>query len=421
MNAQMMTQSQDLNARALSIEAWAERHFLDDHGLVYTQIDRATGKPLTAGFFGPDDDPHPVGGADPVGMYSYENCGMTTGAYTQALLERYAASGDPTALERARRGFLALRHIYDMGRQLEAGFFPKIYGGRFSEQTSTDQVLYAVLALDRFSAFATETERREIATMIGKMVGFWVERNYTYHYYHVRDMQWPLARFPSLLLLAFNHTGDTRFQSEYARLLAQGVNRHPGESRLRRKRNGEMPPSDFEREHQAWVLSGTADAVTMDIMELDYVLRNDPDNEWAACWRRSVELMWAEGTASLAPDGRVYVQCLVDMQTGESRPMPPRSPGSCSYMRYCSGARSGWSSMIARAGVQALPYLAAHGPARETINHILGALDVETLTYVDDPERFAPEHRFMTRFLSGDALANWLWAYWLLQSGNKKA
>jgi hypothetical protein len=249
--------------------------------------------------------------------------------------------------------------------------------------------------------------------MIGFMVDFWVKRNYTYHYYHVRDMQWPLARFPSLLLLAHRHTGDRRFRDEYRRLLADGVNRHPGESRLRRKRSGDVPPSDFEREQQAWVLFSTADAVTMDIMELDVLLRHDPENEWADCWRRSVEMMWDEGGASIAPDGRVYVQCLVDTRTGETRPMPPRSPGSCAQMPYFSGAKSGWSSMIARAGVQSAPYLPEPEAAYTTAHRILAALDADDLTYMDQPERFAPEHRFLTRFLSGDAMANWLWAYWL--------
>ncbi len=402
-----------LQHRAHALEEWAEAHFLDPDGIVYSQLDRATGKPLTAAFFAPDDDIHPVGGADPAGMYSYENCGMTTGAYLQALVCRYEAEGDPAALERARRGYHALRHVYDLGRQLEEGFFPKIYGGRFTQQTSTDQVLYAVQALDRFSAVASEAERREIARMIGCMIGFWVKRKYRFGYYHIPDMEWPLARFPSLLLLAHKHTGEAPFWAEYERLLAEGVNRHPGESRLRRKRSGEVPPSEFEKEQQAWVLFSTADAVTMDIMELEYLLRHDSGNEWADCWRRSVATMWAEGAASLAPDGRVYVQCLVDMRTGEPRPLPPRSPGSCAHMAYFSGAKSGWSSMIARAGVQAAPHLDAPAPALAAARRILEALDLQDLSYVDEPERFEPRHRFKTRFLSGDAMANWLWAYWL--------
>ena len=404
--------SLSLGSRAHAIEEWAEAHFLDPNGLVYTQIDRATGMPLTPAFFTPADDPHPTGGADPAGMYRYENCGMTTGAYTQALVCRYEVTCDPAALQRARRGFHALRRVYEMGKNLEEGFFPKIYGGRFSDQTSTDQVLYAVLALDRFSAVATEAERRDVARMIGCMIGFWVKRNYHYKFHHIPDMQWPLARFPSLLLLAHRHTGEERFHAEYERLLAQGVNRYPGESRLRRKRSGEVPPSDYEREQNAWVLFSVADAVTMDVMELEYLLRNDPSNAWADCWRGSVAMMWAEGAAAIAPDGKVYAQCLVDMKTGATRRLPPRSPGSCAHMPYFSGAKSGWSSMVARAGVQAAAHVSEPQPVIAECRRILAALDIADLSYMEEPERFAPEHRYNTRFYSGDAMANWLWAYW---------
>ena len=38
--------------------------------------------------------------------------------------------------------------------------------------------------------------------------------------------------------------------------------------------------------------------------------------------------------------------------------------------------------------------------------------DAKDFTYYDEPERFRPELRFKTRFLSGDSIANWLWAYW---------
>ena len=68
--------------------------------------------------------------------------------------------------------------------------------------------------------------------------------------------------------------------------------------------------------------------------------------------------------------------------------------------------------MIARAGVQA----AGHLPEKQDIlgaaHHVLESLDIQDLTYFDEPERFSPRDRFKTRFLSGDSIANWLWAYW---------
>jgi len=413
-----MTPAPDhLAARARIIEAWAEAHFIDPHGVVYTSLDKATGRPLTNSFFEPEAESLNIPGYTAAEFWNYEDCGMTTGAYMQAMVWRYEAERAPAALECARRCYRALKHIYDMGKQLEEGFFPKIYGARFSNQTSTDQVLYVVLALDHYAPHADKDERAEIARMIAHMIQFWVKRKYRYLYYDVPDMLWPLVRFPSLLLLAYNHSGDAQFKVEYERLLAEGVNRHPEFDYLRRKRDGEIKLSDYEKQQNAWLISNMAGYVTMDVMELDYLLRNDPSNSWAATWRQSARQMWEEARLALAPDGKAFVNVLVAMATGIPRPPDPfyveGKPGyGWTYGRYISGAKSGLSSMIARAGVQA----ARHLPEREAIlgdsKRILETLDVQDLTYLDQPERFLPRHRFMTRFYSGSAMADWLWAYW---------
>jgi len=403
--------------RAKDMEAWAEKHFIDSNGVVYTMIDCATEAPLTDNFFEPEAESFPMPGCTPAEFWNYENCGMTTGAYLQAMVCRYEATRDSGAMAQARRSYQALRHVYEMGKQLEEGFFPKIYGGRFSTQTSTDQVLYAVLALDRYAAQATDDERRDIANMIGNMIRFWSKRDFKYNYYNVVNMQWKLARFPSLLLLAYRHTNDSVFRTECDRLLAQGVNRYPGEEQLRPKRAGERPLSDYEQQQGAWMISNMADCATMDVMELDYLLRSDPDSEWVPTWRQSMRQMWEEGALTIAPDGKVYVNVLVDMKTGKPRPPDPilfdwLDAYGWSYVRYVSGAKSGWSSMIARAGVQAAPHVPDPKPVVAEARRILTALDIKDLTYLEQPERLLPRHRFMTRFYSGDAMTNWLWSYW---------
>jgi len=405
-----------LDQRSRAIEAWAEDHFIDPDGVVYSQIDKATGGPITDAFFGPDADTMKIPGFTAAEFENYENCGMTTGAYMQAMICRYEVEHDAAALQRARRCFKALKHIYDMGKELEEGFFPKIYGARFSNQTSTDQVLYAVLALDRYSPHANAQERQEIDRMISRMIQFWVKRKYRYLYYHIPDMLWPLNRFPSLLLLAFNHSGDPQFKAEYDRLLAEGWNKFPGNERLRRKRNGEVPPSDYEKKQHAWLIAHMSDSLTMDVMEFDYLLRHDPANQWAVNWRQSTRQMWEESVLTIAADGKVYVHMLVDMDTGAVRPPDPIYFGGTghgwTYLNSLSGAKSGWSSMIARAGVQAAFHLPEKPKILEVARHILESLDIQDLTYLDQPERLMPPHRFLTRFLSGDAITNWLWAYW---------
>lgn len=399
---------QTLHHKAAAIEEWTENHLIDPDGVVYSQVD-TSGRTLTDALFDPESEVH-LPGVSQADFWNYENCGMTTGAYLQALVFRYEAERDPAALDRAKRCYRALRHIYDMGKQLEEGFFPKIYGARFSRQTSTDQVLYAVMALDKYAPHANEEEREEIARMIANMIRFWVKRKYHFGYYHIPDMLWPLARFPSLLLLAFNHSGEKLFKDEYDRLLAEGVNRFPGESRLRRKLAGEILPTEYEKKQHAWLIHALPDAVTMDVMELDYLLRHDPGNSWAETWRKSTAMMWNEGRLALAPNGKAYTHVLVDMETGRPR-RPDPSPG-------VPGTETGWSTMIARAGVQAAPHLT--GQKEEIIGQarlVLEALAIADLTYFDGPERFGPKEKFKTRFISGDAVTNWLWAYWLGRNG----
>ena len=151
-----------------------------------------------------------------------------------------------------------------------------------------------------------------------------------------------------------------------------------------------------------------ADCITMDVMELDYLLSNDPGNPLARTWKTSVLTMWNEAKITLAPDGKYYSQVLVDMQTGEVRRPPGYQQGDGEY----HGAKSGWSSMIARAAVTVAKYYPADEAIRASVSKVLNSLDVNDFTYYDEPERFPPEFRFNTRFLSGDAIANWLWAYW---------
>jgi hypothetical protein len=413
-----MTES--LCLRAKKIEEWAETHMIDSNGIVYTFIDKNTNRSATSEFFEGYDAYSPPG-YTPAEYDAYENCGMTTGAYLQALCFRYDVEKDTMTLMRARRCFEALCYIYNMGKELDEGFFPKIYGNRFSTQTSTDQVLYAAMALDHFSKYATDAEQKEIDRMIVAMVRFWVKRAYRYTYFNLVDMPWPLGRFPSLLLLAFNHSGDEGFKKEYDRLLAMGVNQYPTEEQLRPKLAGLWPPSDYERSQQAWMLINMADCVTMDSLELDYLLRNDPQNQWAPAWRMSMQQMWNEGKLTFAMDGTCYTSVLIDFETKEVRRLEPKmlEPGigdaldGWSFSRYIHGASSGWSTMLARAGIQVYQHISDDPSLPSTVLNILRSINLDGLTYYNEPERFLPQHRYLTNFVSGDALGSWLWAYWL--------
>ena len=399
--------------KAGRMEAWLEDHFIDPDGLVYTFLDKGTKRPPTEETFAGTGEPSSfqdwhINGFTRSEFAAYENCGMCAGAYLQALLLQFRLTGNSSALDRARRCFGAIKHVFAIGKLLEPGFFPKIYGGRFSPQTSTDQVLYAVTAMDAFHEFANANEKAEICAMIPSMVEFWVKRQYRYTYYQCVDMQWPLERFPSLLVLASKYSGDTSFKREYDRLLP--LTAEPGNARITPKIKGKEQPIAFERQHHAWLANQLADAITMDVMQYDILLRHDPGNPLADSWRQGIRTMWDEAKLTLAPNGKYYHHVLVDMDTGE----PRRTPGYSQDGTEFHGAQSGWSTMIIRGALMGLPYMldCAEEIAEKT-KPVLEKLDINDLTYYDEPERFAPKYRFKSRLLSGDAITNWLWAYWL--------
>jgi len=402
-----------LFSRAEETEDFLRQYFLDSHGVVLSLLDKQTLRLPGDDFFPPPQENMTAGEDWFVPGYSrgefggYENCGMCTGACLQAAVYRHLATGDAAALDEAGRLFDGLRHIYELGRQLEEGFFPKIYGGRFSSETSTDQMLYAVFALDQYAEVAPSAHREEIARMIPAMVGFWVNRNYIYSYWHVKDMAWPIMRFPPLLRLASKYSDAPIFRSEYERLLGEGMPQLPEWAYLDQKRDGRRGISDYERKEGGLLVANMADCLTMDGMNLDLLLRLDPGHPRAAQWRQGFETMWDLARLTLAPNGKVYSQVLVDSTTGEAR----RTKGYPADGPH--GAQTGWSTMVARGGVMAARYLPERREEiRETVIGILGVLEISDMTYLDEPERLPPHQRFKTNLLSGDAITNWLWAYW---------
>lgn len=402
-----------LENKALEIGGFLRKHFLDERGVVFTHLDKTTLRVPEESFF-----PEPVEKMSPgqdwvVPGYQrsevagYENCGMCTGAYLLSMLWRYRVTGEARVLEEAQQQFEALNSIFEHGRGVEEGFFPKIYGNRFSKETSTDQVLYAACALEQYAEFASPAQAAQIEQMIVAMVRFWVRRGYIYSYWHVTNMEWPLMRFPPLLLLARQYSDDPLFESEYRRLLQEGVSQLPEWAWLDQKKNGRRPISDYEKARNVLMISNMADCLTMDVMNLDLLLRLDPDHPAAPEWRQGIETMWDHARLTLAQNGKCYTHVLVDRDSGQTRRpggYPDEGP---------PGSETGWSTMIARGAVMAARYLPhRRTEIRSAVLRILEQIDIADMTYLDEPGRLPPRERFKTRMLSGDSIANWLWAYW---------
>ncbi len=393
----------------MNMQEQCEKYFRDpETELIYTMLDRNTLKPATDEFFAGFAPGSHIAftGRTLAENYMHENFGMCTGSYMASEVLRHERTGAEDALANASHCLQGLKFAYDLGRQLEEGFFPKVYGRKFSKETSTDQVLYALWGMDAYYPYATSDEQALIRRMITSMIRFWAKRDYRYHYFDIFDenWQWPIMRFPPLLLLASKYAdGDQIFRNEYERLLH--TTSRPENCMLDNLRKAKAP-SDYERANQAWLTIHGADRITMDVMNYSILLKNDPSNPMADTWKDGIRLMWEEVKDSFAPDGRYYSMVLYDFKTGKAR----RTPGYSVDGTTFHGAKSGWSTMVTRGGLLAMehcPELAEE--VLPFVRLVLEKLKFEECSYYEEPERMEPNSRYKTRFISGDAVANWLW------------
>lgn len=396
--------------KADAVREKALQYFIDhETGLVFSKISREKFRVLDDSIF---SDARQIAPSLPSGctmaeFYAFENASMATGAFMNSEILRYRRTGEPGALAQAKVFFHALWRIFCLGKASASGFFTKPYGRRLSPETSTDQVLYACSGMESFYPFATRSEQKQIREMLPEMVAFWIRRDYRYHYFnlHPDDWQWPIMRFPPLLLLAMQFSQDPVFRQEYERLV-----HHTAVSEnecLDKKRFGIIPLSPLEHDLHGYIVNNSADRITMDTMQYDILLRFDPGNTLASVWKNNLRLLWKDCSLALLQDGKALTSHLVDFQTGRARRLPVDPTWEKLYL---SGASTGWSTMIVRAGLQIakhLPELAA--ATREAAENVVQKLAFEELSYYDEPERFLPSQRFKTRFLSGDSVGNFLW------------
>ncbi len=393
-----------------------DTHFTSSEGIIYGLLDRETRRPA---------DEHTFRGATPLSdlkgtdmrewyvegytrpeLAAHENSGMATGAALTAAVMAYRRTGDEEALKRARKLFGGVKRICEVGATYEPGFITKYYGARFTYETSNDQCLYLTWGMDTYREVATDEEKAFIARQIPAIVDFWMRHNYTYTYFQLKDMRWPPLRFPALLALAYEYTGDDKYLKASEEIMADNIDCVPEFAAIPRYRNRRY--SDYEEEHDIRYLHGMADCVTMDTMHLTLLLRCLPESRFAPQWRKGIETIWDEARRVLTPDGKCLTLAFYQMKDGQTVKPYADSP--------LPWARTAWSTMIARAGLQGLPHMPhRRGEIIGAAKRVLEALGPDDLIYYEDLHGFPETRRFLERFLSGDAIANWLWAYELLQ------
>ena len=111
-----------------------EHYFRDQEtGLMFSFLDRQTLLPPLEEFFkGFSEDPKlVVDGFSLSEMFMHENFGISTGSYMAAEALRYELTGAEDALESMHRSLQGFALVYEKGKQLAHGFYPKFYGRRF--------------------------------------------------------------------------------------------------------------------------------------------------------------------------------------------------------------------------------------------------------------------------------------------------
>jgi hypothetical protein len=302
--------------------------------------------------------------------------------------------------------------------QKEEGYFPKSYGARISHEISTDQYLYAIKGMMAYRSIAPPDHVAAIGRMIPKMVDFWVKREYRHDYFAIKDMLWPLGRFPSLLFAAYAVSGEGRYRDEARRLnQTHHVYRHPADSQIMVRLEQKSPFNDLEKRlGNRYLGLCIGECAAMDIMELDECLQHSQD--YQTQWLASMAMSWREGKLPLVDRGLSRNWVLYDPANGHVTSPDPQFTGGpdtlkWSYMQWICGSLTARSTMLARVGVHVAKWLPDAG-AGETVERILSGVVLADMRHNIDPDgkQMRPEHQFLCKLVDVDAITNWLWAYW---------
>ena len=416
----------DLLKRAAEFERNVEDHLVDSTGLLRSALDIRTMKPFPSEFFTDDLDIIRSKGADITdyaGLMEYENSGMVSGAYLCALLCKYQATRDPRALMQAYRTFYGIKALFDRCQAVEPGYLCKPYGGRITQETSSDQYIYILTGLDRFCKVAGKAERDQATAMIVALSRYWLDRNYTRNYFG-QPLHWPLNRFTGFAWLNYVYTGDAIMRRELDRLAAlpEVADRLPFAELSLAQLQEEYETREklfVEKKHNRMLVGSCAEPAQSGALSIDACLEYNAPHR--ALWLRQLNDLYERGRISIRKDGLNLIKGFFNPATGGLDPVIP--PGDVNgephpsvfyrFMTFAGNILSGMHApMFARAAVNANDYFPDH--AKVTLaRRILERADHATLCAYMDPDGHLPASmQWHLHVYSGDAVAHWLWAFW---------
>ncbi|OHB55890.1 MAG: hypothetical protein A2Y12_04800 [Planctomycetes bacterium GWF2_42_9] len=156
------------------------------------------------------------------GFWCGENSPMVSGTFLYSQSLRYQITGEPQALEYARKAFGSLKLIFALTEATgERGFIGKPYDWKATDETSPDQYICVMHGLWEYRKIADISSRHHIDRLLVEMANWWRKKDYTLTYFHV---VWPILphHAPAMACLqsmAYKVSGDQTHFNECCRLL----------------------------------------------------------------------------------------------------------------------------------------------------------------------------------------------------------
>ncbi len=400
---------------------YVQKHMIDVDGIVYSRINVDTDAPFSEDEIPSEFEYLKIAGFSTCEIMNYEDSGMTTGAYLAALTYKYLVTKDVSVLKRAEKVFDGICWIYELGKREKEGYYPKPYGKNLSDETSSDQYLYSMKGMMVYRQIASSEHIDKIGRMIPKMADFWIDGDYKRTYFGIKDMQWPIGRFPCFLIMAYVVSHDQKYLDEFNRLNEEfEVYKKPWESQIYNRRR-EYPDffSNYEKSHGSkYVLGNTPECAVMDIMENDECLQHS--DSYRDDWMRVIKIMFDEGKMLIADNGYAYMKMLYDPKTKEveiPKPdfmIPPDNLEiDWSFEGWIGKVYMPRSTSFARVCVNVYKWLGLQ-EAKGLLLKILNDIQInKVVDYLPaDENQLLEKHKFLTKQVCCHSICNWLWAYW---------
>lgn len=202
-----------------------EHYFHEGSGIMYAMWywNGPELRPFHAGDRKPDQCyPHTSAGFTPEGHNNAENSPWVSGLFLLSQCLRYQATGEPEALQYARKAFRSLDAIYRLSEARDrSGFMCKPYDWKASEETSIDQYTGVMIGLWEYLSLADRNSRQRIAHMLATMADWWRKQDYQIVYFERRSdlLPYHAPRLACLNAMAYRATGNERYSRECDRLL----------------------------------------------------------------------------------------------------------------------------------------------------------------------------------------------------------